>query len=303
MQRRNLIIVGVAVLLGLLAVFLANSYFSGIERREARLAKEQELARIVVASQDLPFGAPLSTSNVRLANWPANSVPTGAFRSIEDALKDGRVTLRPIVSGEPVLVERVSGKDGRASISYNLPEGMRAVSIPVNAVTSVSGFVRPGDVVDVLLTRDVPGDDGGGRMTDILLPNVQVLAIDQASGIKNTNPAVGKTAVMLVDKTGAQILTLAREMGTLSLALRNIENQEFDTLRFPRNRTFVTTRDINRNRPFFRAKPKVQPAPVQIVNAPGAQPPVTMPRYGGPGMTIVRGTQPTRYEVPRYVGW
>ena len=303
MQRRNLIIIAAALLVGLLAVYLLNSYFSGVERREERIAEQQKLARIVVASQDLDFGAPLTTSNIKLANWPARSVPTGAFTSLETAMRDGRVTLRPILAGEPILTERVSGKDGRASISYDIPEGMRAVSIPVTSVSSVSGFVRPGDVVDVLLTRPAPGSDENTKMTDVLLPNVQVLAIDQAAGIRNTKPRVGKTAVLLVDLMGAQVLTLAQEEGSLSLALRNIENKEFDVTRFAGARPFVTTRDINRDRPRFRGSPAPR-APAPPTASSGAVALRTnSPTASGPSMTVVRGTQPTQYQVVPYGRW
>src|SRR5207237_4743953 len=141
------------------------------------VAQEQRLARIVVASRPLEFGQPLTTENLRMANFPANSVPDGAFRSIDDATRGGRVALRAIVVNEPVLADKVSGTDGRAVLAANLEPGMRAVSIPVTAVTGVSGFVRPGDIVDVLLTRSVPGAEGtGALMTDVILDRVKVLA-------------------------------------------------------------------------------------------------------------------------------
>jgi pilus assembly protein CpaB len=305
MQRRNLIILGAAVLFGLIAVFLANSYFSGFEKQEERAAKQEQLARIVVATQELKFGTPLTTDNIRLVNWPQTSVPPGAFRAIPDALRDGRVALRPIAIGEPILTERVSGADGRASISYNLPEDMRAVSIPVSAVAGVSGFVTPGDVVDVLLTRQIPGDGAGDgdKMTDVLMENVQVLAIDQMANEKATNPKVGKTAVLMVDLYGAQKLALARETGSLSLALRNIKNQAAGYLRT------VSSRDLSRTGLFMRARqapsapaPVMPPASTQIAarRAPG----VVMPGLPiGPSMIIVRGTQVTSYEVKSNGGW
>src|SRR5687768_8577631 len=134
--QRNLIIIGVAVLLGLFAVFIANSYFSGVEQRQAQIADQQKLSRIVVASQPLKFGTKLTADNVRLQNWPAGSVPQGAFTSIAAALKDSRVALRPIVVNEPVLADKVSGTDGRATLAANLPAGMRATSIPISATSA-----------------------------------------------------------------------------------------------------------------------------------------------------------------------
>jgi len=167
--NRNLIFLAVAVVVGLIAVVLANSYFSGVETRQERVAAEQRLARIVVATQPLEFGQPLTAQNLRLQNFPQASVPQGAFRSVEEAMRGGRVALRPIVPGEPVLRDKVSGTDGRAVLAANLSEGMRAVSIPVSATTGVSGFVRPGDTVDVMLTRSLGESD---YMTDVILEDV-----------------------------------------------------------------------------------------------------------------------------------
>ncbi len=299
MQRRNLIILGIAVLFGLIAVLLANSYFSGYEQRAEKVAKEQQLVRIVVASQELAFGTALTTENLRLQNWPSNSVPQGAFRTLEDALRDGRVSLRPIVIGEPVLASRVSGKDGRASIAYNLPEGMRAISIPVSAVAGVSGFAQPGDVVDVLLTRQIPGDGANGddKMTDVIMENVQVLAVDQAADDKKNVPKVGKTAVLMVDLFGAQKLALAREVGSLSLALRNVENQLVGGTQT------VSTRDLNSNGLYIAARPQMAQAPMYMPPPQNYAPPprqaASPPRPSGPSMVIVRGTQDTTYEVNR----
>lgn len=303
MQRRNAIILAVAVLFGLLAVYLANTYFSGVEEQQQRAAREQLLTPIVVASQDMEFGAPLTEANIRMVNWPQTSIPVGAYRKIEDALKDGRVALGPITIGEAIIASRVSGADGRASISYNLPEGMRAVSIPVSAVTGVSGFIMPGDVVDVLLTRQMAGDgaESDDKMTNVLMENVRVLAIDQLANEKNKTPKVGKTAVVMVDLHGAQKLTLARELGTLSLALRNVENQDTGMT------TTVSTRDLGR-RLYIPAKPAAAPAQAYL------QPPAMIPRPAsagqpiptrpsGPSMLIVRGTQGTTYDVSRYGGW
>jgi len=296
MQRRNLIVLGVAVLIGLIAVYLLNVYFSGVERREVEAVQSEGLTKIVVASQPLDFGTPLTTANIRLASWPANSIPAGSFDSIETALQDGRVALRPIIVGEPILAERVSGPEGRASISYAIPEGMRAVAVPVSAVSSVSGFVRPGDVVDVLLTRPAPGGSEV-LMTDVLLSNVQVVAVDQDPNIKNTGPQVGKTAVLMVDLVGAQALTLARDIGTLSLVLRNIKDDQFKDTRLAGARPYVTARDINRNRPVIGA-PAGRGRPTSPANIlPGPSSPK------GPSMIIVRGTEPTQYQVRNYGSW
>jgi len=293
-------------MLGLIAVFLANSYFSGVENRQARIAEEQKLARIVVANQDMGFGTPLSLQNLKLANWPANSVPVGAFTSLEDATKNGRVALRPIVVGEPVLASKVSGLDGRASLSNNLAPGKLAVSIAVNDVASVGGFVRPGDVVDVLLTRPIPGDGNSGneKMTDVVMEAVPVLGMDQVADEKATGPVVAKTATLEVDSLGAQKLALASQMGVLSLALRNVTDNTIGP------RATVIPRQLTASGYYIRkqnpggAPPRAAPPPSlagvmsNAMNRIGAAMGLGTPRTGQ-SMTIFRGTQPTEYEVKR----
>ena len=304
MRGRNLIILGVAIFVGLIAVFLANSYFSGVQEREARKAEELQMARIVVATQDMPFGQRITDTNTRLVNWPASSVPAGAFTSIQEASANGRVALRPLSVGEPILASKVSGTDGRAVLSANLPEDARAVAIPVGSVAGVGGFVRPGDVVDVLLTRKIPGEGQGGdnKMTTVVLENVLVLATDLVADDKATQPAVSKTATLQTDLFGAQKLALAREVGTFTLALRNVQNQEVGA-----TETVVTSdlgggglrtyapRPRNADSGGSRAAP-AQPV-INLASSPAAAPAPSRPR--GPTMSVVRGTDSQSYSVER----
>ncbi len=280
MNQRSIIIIGVAVVLGLLAVYLANSWFSGVEERQQGAASEQELVTIAVASQELEFGSQLTDANVRLASWPASSVPAGAFQEIGPNLT-GQVAIRPISRGEPILETRISS---RASLSENLPLDMRAVSIPVNQVTGVAGFVLPGDVVDVMLTRD--------EVTSVLLENVMVLAIDRRTNEQETDPAVVDTATLQVDPISAQKLTLARQVGNLTLALRNVENQQIG----PTPRVDLTDLGHRRTPAGGRSAastPVVRPAM-------GASSQGDQSRSSTPRMAVVRGTEVSNYEVQRY---
>src|SRR5690606_23696349 len=132
-----------------------------------------------------------------------------------------------IVVGEPVLASKVSGTGGRAVLSANLPTGKVAFTIPINAVSGVGGFVRPGDIVDVLLTRPIPGDGNSGndKLTDVILKAIPVLGIDLVADERNTQPVEGSTATLEVDTLGAQKLALSIQLGSLSLALRNVADQ------------------------------------------------------------------------------
>jgi len=311
-SRNNMIFLAVAVVVGVFAVLLANSYFSGVETRQQRIAQEQKLTRIVVASRPLQFGEPLTEQNLHMANFPANSVPDGAFRSIPDAMRNGRVALRPIVPNEAILADKVSGADGRAVLAANLDPGMRAVAIPVSSTSGVAGFVRPGDVVDVLLTRRIPGGEGDeNMMTDVILDRVQVLAIDQVASEKETKPKVGKNAVLSVDLLGAQKLALAEKLGTLSLALRNVQGEPQQVamstvtardlgaggLRYagyrPRVAQTGNVRSAGIFAPPIPSFPQFAPGPP----APRAAGPAIAPRLSGPTMTVYRGIQPTEESV------
>ncbi len=306
MGQRNLIAIGIAVFLGLIAVYMANVYFSAREVQQERVAEEQRMARIVVASQDLAFGTALSPQNVRLTNWPANSVPAGAFTSVEEATRN-RVALRPVVPGEPVLASKVSGADGRATLSANLPLGQLAFSIPISDVSGVGGFVRPGDVVDVLLTRVIPGEGNtqAEKMVDVVLEAVPVLGIDQIADEKNTAPAIGKTATLQVDTFSAQKLALALQSGTMSLALRNVADQVTGA------KKTVTRADLG-GRYYLPARggaraPAYAAAPARAITGgarrtalPGSTMAAAAPmRPAGPTMTVVRGTRASEEEFIR----
>ena len=296
MQRRNLIIIGVAVLIGLLAVYLANSYFSGVEAQQERIAEEQQLTRIAVASQDLGFGTPLTQDNTRLVNWPAQSVPAGAITD-QQRFAGSEVAIRPIAAGEPILLSRISE---RAVLSENIPENMRAFTVQVDAITGVAGFVTPGDAVDVMLTRNIPGDGASNddKMTTIVLENTQVLAIDRRASETDTQADDINMATLLVDTYGAQKLALSSQIGRLSLALRNVEDQQVGG-------TQTVTRNDLGGRGIRRsgggsARVAAAPARAAYRPAPGSSAPASVaPAYRGPSMLIYRGTEGERQEVNR----
>lgn len=299
MKSRNLLVLAGALLIGLFAVLIVNGVFSGVEQQQQKIAEQNRMVRIVVASQPLAFGTPLSSQNVRLVNWPANSQPDGTFTSLEEATKS-RVALRPIVAGEPVLASRVSGTNGRATLSANLPVGQLAFAIPISETTSAGGFIRPGDVVDVLVTRKIPGEGSSDsdKMTDVVLESIPVLGIDQVSDESKTDPAVGKSATLQVDTFGAQKLALAQQLGILTLALRNVADPTTGS------RSTVTGRDITASRMFIGERRQgpapVKPVPMMATYRPPAGTPASAtppPAFVGPTMIVVRGTKTSEESV------
>jgi pilus assembly protein CpaB len=229
--------IGVAVLFGVFAVFLAQSWLNGqAEMRMRNLEAQKKPAvtqTIVVATKPLRFGNELASSSLREVSWPEEALPAGAFRSISDIVDAGgrRVVLTAIDPNEPVLSSKITGPGQRATLSATLQDGMRAVTIRVNDVEGVAGFVLPGDRVDVALTRQKDANGNNRSSTDIVLQNTRVLAIDQIADERNDKPAVVKAVTLEVETAGAQKLSLAASVGTLSLMLRRAGESALEATR------------------------------------------------------------------------
>ncbi len=212
---------------GVLAVVLANIWLAN---QRSAMARTDEVQRdtVVVAAVALKFGDTLSADKLREVAWPAGAVPAGAFKTTEELLtKDLPVgggtkqALQSIGVNEPVLATKITGPGQRATLSAVLGEGMKAVSIRVNDVLGVAGFVFPGDRVDVLLTRTVRSADGTDQsFVDVLLQGMKVLAVDQVADESKDSPTVVKSVTVEASTKDAQKLTLAAGAGQLSLALR-----------------------------------------------------------------------------------
>ncbi|TDW37032.1 pilus assembly protein CpaB [Rhizobium azibense] len=196
--------------------------------------KTQEKS-LVVAAKPMRFGDRIRPENLKAIPWPSNETPTGSFASIDAVVGDDaqpRYAMAAIDPGEPVLSSKITGAGERATLSAALDQGMKAVSIRVNDVLGVAGFVRPSDRVDVLLTRLVRGKAGNDQtFVDVLLQGVKVLAVDQTADERKDEPSVVKTVTFEVTTDEAQRLTLGATIGTLSLTLRNIASSSIEETR------------------------------------------------------------------------
>ena len=222
MRANTLIMIVLAGVFGVLAVVLANIWLAN-QRNAMAQTNGVQRDTVVVAAVALKFGDTLSADKLREIPWPAGAIPAGAFKTTKDALagEGARQALQAISANEPVLASKITGPGQRATLSAVLGEGMKAVSIRVNDVLGVAGFVFPGDRVDVLLTRSARGDDGADRsFVDVLLQSMKVLAVDQVADESKDNPTVVKSVTLEASTKDAQKLTLAAGAGQLSLALR-----------------------------------------------------------------------------------
>jgi pilus assembly protein CpaB len=224
MKVRPLIVLALALFLALAAVFLARNWIQNQATGGAGAGPEAPVVKVVAAAAALKFGDRLAKENLRLIEWPAGNVPQGTFTSLDELLEpQPRVALQAIQPNELILVSKVTGPGQRASLSAIITSGMRAMTIRVNDVLGVAGFVLPGDRVDIMLTREIVKDR---PVTDVLLQNVKVLGIDQRSDQQNNKPDVVKAVTIEVTAEQAQKITLAAQVGNLSLALRDISNVE-----------------------------------------------------------------------------
>src|SRR5277367_5140519 len=193
--------IGFAVLFGLLAVFLAQTWLNNqADQRMKSLEAQRKAApparTIVVANKALRFGDEINSSSLREMPWPENALPAGAFGKIADVTTGKRVVLMPIDVNEAVLAAKITGPGQRATLSGTLQDGMKAVTIRVNDVEGVAGFVLPGDRVDVVLTRQ---GDKNGATSDIVLQDVRVLGIDQVADERAEKPTVVKAVTLEVN--------------------------------------------------------------------------------------------------------
>ena len=221
MRGSTIVMIAVAAVFGVLSMFMAQSWLT--RQTDARMKSLQSQTKtvstrtVVVAKSPLRFGTPLTSQVLREVQWPGEAIPENAFSTIADLTKgDKRVVLASMEPNEPIVSTKITGPGQKATLSALIEEGMKAVTVRVNDVDGVAGFILPGDRVDVLMTRNA---DNSGT-TDVVLQNIKVLGIDQLADARAEKPTVAKAVTLEVDTTSAQKLALASSAGNLSLLLR-----------------------------------------------------------------------------------
>jgi pilus assembly protein CpaB len=255
--------VAIAVVFGLIAVFVAQSwlnYQAELSRRTVA-PKEKPVATrtIVIATGPLRFGTHISPDTLREVAWPDEAIPVGTFGSIAELTSGGkRIVLASIERNEPILRAKVTGPGQKATLSAVIQDGMRAITVRVNDVEGVAGFVLPGDHVDVLLTRQQERTSG---MNDVVLQNARVLAVDQLADDASDRPTVVKAVTLEVDTVGAQKIALASSLGNLSLMLRRAGELHVDATRR------ITTSDLTQTEVMQRTPDAKRFAKVSVTRA------------------------------------
>src|SRR5258708_3351124 len=223
MDRRFLTVLGVSLVFALVvsSVFYQMTSRAGAPRK----AEETDLRDIVVTSRALGVGVMIRPADVKIAKTPTAAFPKGAYSKVEEVLD--RPVISNILMEEPILEGRLAVRGSGLGLAPTIPVGMRAVSVRVNDVAGVAGFVLPGMHVDVLVTGKPP--NGEGDMTSTVLQNILVLSAGQTVQPDARGQAMpAPTVTLLVNPEQAQTLTLAGADGKVQLVLRNSSDQTIE---------------------------------------------------------------------------
>lgn len=215
-EFRTLLVVTIAVVVAGLASYGVYRAIKQMPVREVEVGK----ATMVIAAEAMPMGTRITRDHVKLVRWPSTTKIEGSFAKIEDVLDRG--VIADVVANEPITESKLAPLGAGAGLPPAIPKGMRAVSIKVNEVIGVAGFVVPGTRVDVLATVSESGKDG---MSRVVLSDVQVLTAgtryDQDKAKKDGKPIPSTVVTLMVSPEDAERIALASEKGKLMLALRN----------------------------------------------------------------------------------
>ena len=246
---------------GLLAGYVALVYVSS---EPAPLVAAEPSQTIVVAARDLPAGAIVTREDLETVAWPGAAIPEGFTTQMGEVVGHGLIV--EVRKNEPLLGWKLADKEAGGGLSITIPEGMRAVSVEVDEVVGVAGFVLPGTRVDVLVTV-MPGTDRTQITTRIILQNVRALAADQRyqQDIEG-EPQYVTVVTLLVTPPDAEALTLAATEGRIQLALRNtLDAEEVQT--GGRRITSLIASGGPAPRPAPAPRPTAQPEPERVIES------------------------------------
>jgi len=274
MTRSQLILVVtiVAIIFASLASWGVWKFMVG----ESQKAKNIQGEKLVVAVADLPVGTKLDISQMKTIAIPKESFPKGGFS--DPAAVAGRVVIKPLSAGDQFTEQKLMPKEGASAatgvMSFLVPQGHRAVTVGVNEVAGVAGFLAPNNRVDVVLTTPIPNDAKGETVTKIVLQNVPLLATGQITEQKDGKPVVVPTVTLDLTPEDSEKLVHASHKGSLQLLLRNI----IDTAQVQGDKGTTITKvlgGVERTEPIIarstpkkvtvaRTEKKAMPAPVVI---------------------------------------
>ena len=223
------LIMGVAIAGG--AVYMAmerfNQYEAALAQKNTPTIQKIDLKTVYVAANELEYGKPLTEEDIKAVEFPLAAVPENSFSELEALMGSGeddgefRTVLQAMVPGEAILASKVTRLGEDAGVSSRLKKGMRAFAIRVDVASGVSGFLRPGDKVDVYWT----GTTDKETVTKLILNGLELIAIDQQADATRNRPTVARTVTVAANVKTIAALVQAQSTGKLLLSLRGIDDE------------------------------------------------------------------------------
>jgi len=212
MRRRGTLLVGVSLVLGILAAWAANNWVAG------RLSDEDGSKKsVVAAAMEIPYGTKVDSRHLRMIQVPIDAVPNGSTTVMDDVI--GMVSTVDIERGEILNTSRLAAHQQGSTLAALIDSNMRAITVRVDDVVGVAGFLLPGNHVDVLASRlDMRTKRA---TTQTILKNLKVLAVDQTASTEQDEPVIVRAVTLEMTPDQSEILVKAREEGTIQLTLRN----------------------------------------------------------------------------------
>ncbi|AZI36758.1 Flp pilus assembly protein [Caenibius tardaugens NBRC 16725] len=324
MDKKKLILLIGALVIAIGTALAARSMFAGASAPQATAAAapaEPQGPKVLVAQRALPIGTIITADSISFQAWPKEMVDNAYYIDGETDMEKllGTVVRHPVMAGEPVTQGALVSPGDRGFLAAALGPGMRAVTVPVSAKTGVAGFVFPGDRVDLVLTQSVKGqEDTPLRASETFLSNIRVLATDQSTESEivdgKTVVRAFRTVTLEVTPKIAEKIAVAQTIGTISLSLRSLADNEGELERAiasgnvdvpagaskdeeekiirtamsrpqDRSTSFVTGADVSRFQ--RRSMPAANPAAGASAPAMGGAPAAMVPM--GPMVRVTRG--------------
>ena len=306
-NKRLLFVLGSAAVFGLLAAVSVSRYLSDAQ------ASARNMNNVVVAKVDIPLGTKIEAEQLSTVQFPSNAIPEGAFTDAQKLV--GRVTVVGVAARETVTDFKLAPEGSQGGISAVIPAGYRAMTVKVDDVIGVAGFLQPGTMVDVLTVIDPPGNNiSSNPISKIVLQNVKVLASGQnLDKPKDEREADTVKAVTLqVTPDQAEKLALASTEGKLRLMLRNMIDQDDEQTKGADKRSLLGGEHATVPPPpgTLKSEQTPQPAPVRRAPRPQAPPRVSQaapaaeapkpqpPPPPRPSVEMIQGTKKSSVEFP-----
>lgn len=214
MNSRFIIMLIIALIFASIAALIAKVWI-GNQAKNNNI----EIIQVIIADKEIPFGVKLEEIHIKAIDWPSDDVPSGSFGKVEDVI--GKIVKNKFYPGELITERRIAEHLGGSTLSSLVRQDSRAVSIRVDDVMGVAGFILPGNHVDVLMTETIRTGTSKKSKSKTILENIKVLAVDQEASPDNSNPSVVRAVTLELRPNEAEIITAAQQQGKIQLSLRN----------------------------------------------------------------------------------